>query len=88
MTLTEKQGGSDLRATQTTARAATSRRGPGEPYVVDGHKSPCRRASSSVTRPPLCPKLSVQHGSMMMALPSMADRPPALISGRSLSAPG
>jgi putative acyl-CoA dehydrogenase len=30
MTLTEKQGGSDLRATQTIARAATSRRGPGE----------------------------------------------------------
>jgi putative acyl-CoA dehydrogenase len=38
MTLTEKQGGSDLRATQTTARPATSRRGPGEVYLIDGHK--------------------------------------------------
>lgn len=38
MTLTEKQGGSDLRATQTTARPASSRRGPGEAYVIDGHK--------------------------------------------------
>jgi putative acyl-CoA dehydrogenase len=38
MTLTEKQGGSDLRATQTTARPAASRRGPGEAYVIDGHK--------------------------------------------------
>jgi putative acyl-CoA dehydrogenase len=38
MTLTEKQAGSDLRATQTTARPATSRRGPGEAYLIDGHK--------------------------------------------------
>lgn len=38
MTLTEKQGGSDLRATQTAARPATSRRGPGEAYLIDGHK--------------------------------------------------
>ncbi|MGD9885284.1 MAG: acyl-CoA dehydrogenase family protein, partial [Reyranella sp.] len=38
MTLTEKQAGSDLRATQTTARAATVRRGPGEAYLIDGHK--------------------------------------------------
>jgi putative acyl-CoA dehydrogenase len=38
MTLTEKQGGSDLRATQTTARPAASRRGPGEAYLIDGHK--------------------------------------------------
>jgi putative acyl-CoA dehydrogenase len=38
MTLTEKQGGSDLRATQTTARPAASRRGPGEAYVINGHK--------------------------------------------------
>ena len=37
MTLTEKQGGSDLRATQTTARPA-SRPGPGEAYLIDGHK--------------------------------------------------
>ncbi|WP_438503706.1 acyl-CoA dehydrogenase family protein [Desertibaculum subflavum] len=38
MTLTEKQAGSDLRATQTTARPAGPRRGPGEAYLVDGHK--------------------------------------------------
>jgi len=38
MTLTEKQAGSDLRATQTTARPAGARRGPGEAYQVDGHK--------------------------------------------------
>jgi len=38
MTLTEKQAGSDLRATQTTARPATARRGPGEAYRIDGHK--------------------------------------------------
>jgi putative acyl-CoA dehydrogenase len=38
MTLTEKQAGSDLRATQTKARPATSRRGPGEAYLIDGHK--------------------------------------------------
>ena len=38
MTLTEKQAGSDLRATQTTARPASARRGPGEAYLVDGHK--------------------------------------------------
>jgi putative acyl-CoA dehydrogenase len=38
MTLTEKQAGSDLRATQTTARPAGARRGPGEAYLIDGHK--------------------------------------------------
>lgn len=38
MTLTEKQAGSDLRATQTTARPAGPRRGPGEAYLIDGHK--------------------------------------------------
>jgi putative acyl-CoA dehydrogenase len=38
MTLTEKQAGSDLRATQTTARPAGVRRGPGEAYLIDGHK--------------------------------------------------
>lgn len=38
MTLTEKQAGSDLRATQTTARPAGAGHGPGEPYVIDGHK--------------------------------------------------
>lgn len=38
MTLTEKQAGSDLRATATTARPAGTRRGPGEAYLIDGHK--------------------------------------------------
>jgi putative acyl-CoA dehydrogenase len=38
MAMTEKQGGSDLRATMTTARAATARRGPGSPYLISGHK--------------------------------------------------
>jgi putative acyl-CoA dehydrogenase len=38
MAMTEKQGGSDLRATITTARAATSRRGSGAPYLLTGHK--------------------------------------------------
>ena len=33
MAMTEKQGGSDLRATITTARPATSRRGSGAPYL-------------------------------------------------------
>jgi putative acyl-CoA dehydrogenase len=38
MAMTEKQGGSDLRATITTARPATARRGPGAPYLLTGHK--------------------------------------------------
>jgi putative acyl-CoA dehydrogenase len=38
MAMTEKQGGSDLRANTTTARAATSRRGSGGPYLLTGHK--------------------------------------------------
>jgi putative acyl-CoA dehydrogenase len=38
MAMTEKQGGSDLRATMTTARPATSRRGSGAPYLLTGHK--------------------------------------------------
>lgn len=38
MTLTEKQAGSDLRATQTVAQPAASRRGPGEAYLINGHK--------------------------------------------------
>jgi putative acyl-CoA dehydrogenase len=38
MAMTEKQGGSDLRATMTTARPATARRGPGAPYLITGHK--------------------------------------------------
>ena len=38
MAMTEKQGGSDLRATMTTARPATARSGPGAPYIITGHK--------------------------------------------------
>ncbi|WP_239025305.1 acyl-CoA dehydrogenase family protein [Rhodoligotrophos defluvii] len=38
MAMTEKQGGSDLRANSTTARPATSRRGRGAPYLITGHK--------------------------------------------------
>ena len=38
MAMTEKQGGSDLRATTTTARPPTARRGPGEPTRSTGHK--------------------------------------------------
>jgi putative acyl-CoA dehydrogenase len=38
MAMTEKQGGSDLRATITTARPATARRGSGAPYLLTGHK--------------------------------------------------
>jgi putative acyl-CoA dehydrogenase len=36
--MTEKQGGSDLRANQTTAVPAGTARGPGEPYLLTGHK--------------------------------------------------
>jgi putative acyl-CoA dehydrogenase len=38
MAMTEKQGGSDLRASMTTARPATSRRGSAAPYLITGHK--------------------------------------------------
>jgi alkylation response protein AidB-like acyl-CoA dehydrogenase len=38
MAMTEKQDGSDLRATITTARAATSSRGTGAPYLLTGHE--------------------------------------------------
>ena len=38
MAMTEKQGGSDLRATITTARRASVRQGSGEPYLITGHK--------------------------------------------------
>jgi putative acyl-CoA dehydrogenase len=49
MTLTEKQAGSDCARHQTTARPATARRGPGEAYLIDGHRgsSRCRTAASS-----------------------------------------
>jgi len=36
--MTEKQGGSDLRANQTTAVPESSTRGPGAPYLLTGHK--------------------------------------------------
>jgi putative acyl-CoA dehydrogenase len=38
MAMTEKQGGSDLRATITTARPASARHGSGAPYLITGHK--------------------------------------------------
>ncbi len=38
MAMTEKQGGSDLRATLTTARPASARRGSGADYLITGHK--------------------------------------------------
>jgi putative acyl-CoA dehydrogenase len=38
MAMTEKQGGSDLRATMTTARPATARSGAGADYLLTGHK--------------------------------------------------
>ncbi|WP_420394311.1 acyl-CoA dehydrogenase family protein [Acuticoccus sp.] len=38
MAMTEKQGGSDLRRTQTTARPASSAQGSGAPYLLTGHK--------------------------------------------------
>jgi len=38
MAMTEKQGGSDLSATITTGRPATSRRGSGATYLLTGHK--------------------------------------------------
>ena len=38
MAMTEKQGGSDLRQTQTTARPLGRRTGPGAEYLITGHK--------------------------------------------------
>ena len=38
MAMTEKQGGSDLRQTATTARPAGARSGPGAGYLLTGHK--------------------------------------------------
>jgi len=38
MAMTEKQGGSDLRQTQTTARPAGPNAGPGASYLLTGHK--------------------------------------------------
>ncbi len=38
MAMTEKQGGSDLRATATTAEPAGARSGSGENYLLTGHK--------------------------------------------------
>ncbi|MBU2708335.1 acyl-CoA dehydrogenase family protein [Zooshikella marina] len=40
MAMTEKQGGSDVRANTTTAKPL-SKRGPGEPYDIVGHKWFC-----------------------------------------------
>ncbi|MDX1710387.1 MAG: acyl-CoA dehydrogenase family protein [Rhodovibrionaceae bacterium] len=38
MAMTEKQGGSDLRQTQTTAHPAGNAKGPGAEYLLTGHK--------------------------------------------------
>ncbi len=38
MAMTERQGGSDLRATISTARPASARSGSGAPYLLTGHK--------------------------------------------------
>lgn len=38
MAMTEKQGGSDLRQTETTARPAGKATGPGASYLLTGHK--------------------------------------------------
>ena len=38
MAMTEKQGGSDLRRTQTTARPAGADRAPGSRWLITGHK--------------------------------------------------
>lgn len=38
MAMTEKQGGSDLRKTRTTARPASARTGSGADYLLTGHK--------------------------------------------------
>lgn len=44
---TEKQGGSDVRSNKTVARPA-GRRGPGEEYLISGHKWFCSAASGDV----------------------------------------
>ncbi len=41
MFMTEKQGGSDVRANTTRAVAAGPETGPGAPYILDGHKFFC-----------------------------------------------
>jgi len=41
MFMTEKQGGSDVRANSTRAVAAGTATGPGAPYILDGHKFFC-----------------------------------------------
>ena len=38
MAMTEKQGGSDLRANDDDRAGATGRRGSGAPYLLTGHK--------------------------------------------------
>lgn len=41
MFMTEKQGGSDVRANSTKARPVGERTGPGAPYILTGHKFFC-----------------------------------------------
>ena len=48
MAMTEKQGGSDVRANTTRARPSSARTGPGEEYVLVGHKWFCSAPMSDV----------------------------------------
>ena len=48
MAMTEKQGGSDVRANTTRAGAAGPARGPGAEYVLSGHKWFCSAPMSDV----------------------------------------
>ena len=48
MAMTEKQGGSDVRANTTRAVATTSANGPGEEYAITGHKWFCSAPMSDL----------------------------------------
>ena len=48
MAMTEKQGGSDVRANTTRAQATTSATGPGEEYALTGHKWFCSAPMSDL----------------------------------------
>jgi putative acyl-CoA dehydrogenase len=48
MAMTEKQGGSDVRANTTRAVATTSATGPGEEYAITGHKWFCSAPMSDL----------------------------------------
>jgi putative acyl-CoA dehydrogenase len=48
MAMTEKQGGSDVRANTTRARATSTATGPGEEYALTGHKWFCSAPMSDL----------------------------------------